>query len=506
ACREHVFLRQWIPSSSWSVTFFLMIGLLFGLPTSAQEIAPVWGTWKPMAPAPTKRTEVSAAAVEGKIYVVGGFTEPTISNLKDLTISAIVEEYDPSTDQWTAKSPLPVGLHHAGIGVAGDRLYIIGGFTQSFLSIWKPVATVYQYNPTTDEWTERAPMPTVRGALAVTEIDGKLLAIGGYDDAGNSAAVEEYDPAGNTWMARAALPTPRDHLAAATIGRRVYAIGGRRERDYGQNLTIAEAYDPASDRWTRVADLPTARSGITAGVIEGRIYVLGGESPEGTFSANEAYLADQDRWEKMAPMPTPRHGLGSAVVDHRLYVIAGGPKPGGSYSNVNEMFAPPNGREKKSGGGRASSTQVGAVMALLATFQDAGALPAESSVEANRLIKALIQFQAAFLKSDNPAVKRLFADALVSKLGHEASSAIERFQSAGWTSEILEAVIEFADSETTWQDARLQEGFRDFNIGQTDFHLLARIFRAARSHLAAKGKDLHMVYASRRRDMPGAGL
>jgi hypothetical protein len=42
----------------------------------------------------------------------------------------------------------------------------------------------------------------------------------------------------------------------------------------------------------------------------------------------------------MVPMLTARHGLGSAVVDGRIHVISGGPTPGGSFSNVNEVFSP----------------------------------------------------------------------------------------------------------------------------------------------------------------------
>src|SRR6185295_10515542 len=113
---------------------------------------------------------------------------------------------------------------------------------------------------------------------------------------------------------------------------------GRLNGSYAQNLAITEAYDPTTDRWTRVADMPTARSGITAGVIRETIYVVGGEAPEGTFRVNEAYRPEVDQWQVVAPMPTSRHGLGSAVVAERFYVIGGGPRPGGSYSDVNEVF------------------------------------------------------------------------------------------------------------------------------------------------------------------------
>jgi N-acetylneuraminic acid mutarotase len=320
---------------------FLTALCLIVLPASAQPVQPDHGVWHTAKPAPMKRTEVAAATLNDRIYVVGGFEQPGLGNMLNLAITSSLEEYDPSTDQWTSRAPMPVGLHHVGIGVAGGKLYVIGGYKQSVFSIWQPVATVYAYDPATDTWGERAPLPTPRGALSVTEHDGKLYAIGGYDRKANSAAVEVYNPERNTWAERAPLPTPRDHLAAATVSGKVYAIGGRLNGDYGQNLSVTEVYDPVTDRWSRAADLPTARSGITASEFGGRIYVFGGEGTEGTFRENEAYNPAGNAWQAMAPMPTGRHGLGSAVVHGRIHVISGGPTPGGSFSDLNEVFTPP---------------------------------------------------------------------------------------------------------------------------------------------------------------------
>jgi N-acetylneuraminic acid mutarotase len=205
----------------------LLAGLcLIALPVSTRsvETEPDRGVWRTAAPAPTKRTEVAAVTLRDKIYVVGGFEQPGFSNLMNLAITASVEEYDPSTDRWTIKAPMPMGLHHAGIGVTGGRLYVIGGYTQSGLTVWEPVATVYAYDPATDTWASRAP-----------------------------------------------LPTPRDHLATATLSGKVYAIGGRVNGDYRRNLSVTEVYDPVTDRWTLAANLPTARSGITGAEVGGRI-------------------------------------------------------------------------------------------------------------------------------------------------------------------------------------------------------------------------------------------
>jgi Kelch motif len=51
------------------------------------------GTWRTAAPMPTKRTEVVAAALDGKIYVVGGFEKPSLGNVMNFSITPSVEMY-----------------------------------------------------------------------------------------------------------------------------------------------------------------------------------------------------------------------------------------------------------------------------------------------------------------------------------------------------------------------------------------------------------------------------
>src|SRR5690349_25127086 len=124
-----------------------LVGLcLIAVPVLGTQATVDRGSWRTAAPAPMKRTEVAAAAVGGKIYVVGGFEEPALGNVLNFAITTAMEEYDPATDKWTTKAPMPVGLHHVGIGVAGGRLYVVGGYKQSGLSVWGPVATVYMYD------------------------------------------------------------------------------------------------------------------------------------------------------------------------------------------------------------------------------------------------------------------------------------------------------------------------------------------------------------------------
>ena len=75
-----------------------------------------------------------------------------------------------------------------------------------------------------------------------------------------------------------------------------------------------------------------------AASLNGKIFVFGGESKLGTHNQTESYDPATNSWSSWASMPTARHGLGAVVVGQSIYVISGGPKPGATFSAVNEVF------------------------------------------------------------------------------------------------------------------------------------------------------------------------
>lgn len=462
------------------------------------------GHWMTGSPAPTARTEVAVAALDGLIYVAGGFEQSSSWRSRQSSASTKVEVYDPVSNRWSAKPDLPVGLHHAGAAVLDGALYVVGGFTVSEDTLWNPSDRVFRFNPADERWTERAPLPTARGGLAVTALQGKLYAVSGYDGERNPAAVEVYDPNLDQWTAVAPLPTPRDHLAAVTINENLYAIGGRVRLNYRENLSTVETYQAESNQWIPKADMPTPRSGIAAGVLNGWVYVFGGESGEGTFHQNERYNARLNRWQTMAPMPTARHGLGAAAVAGHIYVLSGGPRPGGSYSRLNEIFIPPS-PSSSMRAGRTPAAHIGSIMALLATFHEAGVLPPESSREADRLIHALIQSQSLFLNNPDPVVRDMFVSALSDKFGaKKAASLSQAFAATGWTSETLEALVDYSASRSTGGGPRLAAVFHDYNVTAADWTLVQQVFAKAREQLLKQGKQVHAVFSAQRASMPGA--
>src|SRR5207253_1989461 len=108
-------------------------------------------------------------ALGGRIYVVGGF-------LGDGGTASTAEVYDPAPDRWEFAAPLPIAVNHAVAAAVDDRLYVIGGHPPSGP---EAVDNVFAYDPTSNTWTPRAPMPTARGALSVAVVDGKVYAAGG---------------------------------------------------------------------------------------------------------------------------------------------------------------------------------------------------------------------------------------------------------------------------------------------------------------------------------------
>ena len=67
---------------------------------------------------------------------------------------------------------------------------------------------VERYDLATKAWEAVAPMATARVAQAVAMLDGKLYAVGGYDN-GPLSSLERYDPATNAWEAVAPMAAAR---------------------------------------------------------------------------------------------------------------------------------------------------------------------------------------------------------------------------------------------------------------------------------------------------------
>jgi N-acetylneuraminic acid mutarotase len=165
------------------------------------------------------RNHAFAAAVNGKIYVIGGRTGTAY--IMTATNTNVVEEYDPAADRWGAPlQRMPTARSGGGSGTDGRMIYCAGG------------------------------------EVATTQLTGAFR------------AVEAFDPAANTWTTLPSMPMPRHGVAAAVIGNEFHLVSGML-----QTAGAMTFMDPQLQTYTAVHDVldlkfnpnpPTSAAGATS--------------------------------------------------------------------------------------------------------------------------------------------------------------------------------------------------------------------------------------------------
>jgi hypothetical protein len=250
--------------------------------------------------------EGAAAALAGRLYVLGGFDAAGNDSSSVFVFDGV---------SWATGPSLPQGLDHLAAAVAGGRLYVAGGFHGSGTS-----AQVYVLSPGGRSWDVGPPMQRARGGLALVGSGGLVYAIGGRGASGEVAVGEVYDPIARTWSNLPPLPQPRDHLAGFAANG-ICVAGG-----VSPATARVDCLDPSAKQWTRMPDLPQPVKGPGAGALGASAMVAGGED------AAELHIVDQvARWRGAwvwEPMLVPRHGFELALFGDRMWACGGGGAPG----------------------------------------------------------------------------------------------------------------------------------------------------------------------------------
>jgi N-acetylneuraminic acid mutarotase len=187
---------------------------------------------------PNKRMKHTAATVNGKIYVIGG----VLNNESGPRITTgLVEAYDPVTDSWETKTSMPTPRSDPKIAVVDGKIYVLGGWypspTYNFYD--SMMDEVEEYNPSTDSWNTKTPLPTKRRSPASGVVNGEIYVIGGsaYD---LYSLNEKFNPLTDTWLLKSPMPVSGDCTSGIAINDKIYVIGAASPQ------TIYE-YDPALD-------------------------------------------------------------------------------------------------------------------------------------------------------------------------------------------------------------------------------------------------------------------
>lgn len=285
-------------------------------------------TWTTAAAAPVARSEAMVAAIDGKMYVFGGYVNTT------WTPTARVDVYDAATNVWTRLSgaDMPLPTTHAGAAVVGRDVYIAGGYPIQSDGSGQHFATnqVWRFNVDSRQWTPMPSLPSARGGGGMAALGGKLHFVAGSDASRvdrNHHWTLDLSGGGTSWAPAAPLPTLRNHLGLVALGGKLYAVGGQQGQDAAEvPQSAVEVYDPATNAWSPAAPLPFGRSHInsTIEVIGGRIVTFGGETtfnnPVATVSA---YDPATNKWTDLSSLPSKRSSGVTALLNGEIYYSGG---------------------------------------------------------------------------------------------------------------------------------------------------------------------------------------
>ena len=280
--------------------------------------------WVTRTPMPVANFLSGAAVANGVLYILGGRNEIFEPPLTQAAFLA--EAYDPSSDSWTMIAPMPTPREQLGAASVNGIVYALGGLggNDPRISVW--LDRVEAYDPSTNTWSARAPMPTKRSTFGVGVVNGIVYAVGGSDPTRIVSSVDAYDPTTDHWTTVAPMSHARNEPGVGAVNGILYAIGGlqRDPGDSGRIVNLVEAYDPATNAWTTKTPMPTARYGAFVGVVDGIIYVVGGASPPGTYlNTVEAYDPATDTWSEKPPISPPRYFINIAGIGGHLFAVGG---------------------------------------------------------------------------------------------------------------------------------------------------------------------------------------
>ena len=265
---------------------------------------------------PTPGYGFACATVGSRVYAIGG-----VAAWSDTAVPRLaVEAYDAAADSWIVGfAPPPRPKSYAGCAALDGKIYVIGGWDGH-----SELSRVDRFDPATNTWDTVAPLPWPRWALAGCAYEGYVYAIGGFSTVLGTyqRAVARFtsDSGVGHWDVVESLWTPRTSPAAAVAGGKMCAVGGL----FFNALSTFEFYVPGG-WWPSQRGMQSSRSGAAAVGWGKWLCAIGGQGRYGPLSSVEVVNMESsaEPWQYAAPLSVPRAFCGAAAVDSCVVVMGG---------------------------------------------------------------------------------------------------------------------------------------------------------------------------------------
>lgn len=263
--------------------------------------------WNDLPPMTYSRFGAAVAAVNNKIYVIGGWDGLS-------SVSNVVEVFDLDSQTWEKKSNMPTSVVYAAAAVIGNSIHVMGGYNGNTIINRHQV-----YNTINNSWSLATNLPQARSGCGAAVVSDKIYLIGGYFNSTALNTNQMYDPVTSAWVDKAPMITARTDFAVAQTNGGIYVIGG-----WNQDvLNVNEFYNPTTNSWTTYYSPTFSRSGCSGAVVNNKIYVLGGGTTYSYNSITEEYNPLTNEWKNKTSMSSPRSYFGAVGINGKIYLIGG---------------------------------------------------------------------------------------------------------------------------------------------------------------------------------------
>ncbi len=280
----------------------------------------------------TGRAAYTAVVAGNSFHVIGGQTDSG-TPLGDVE-HASVNASGGLPSFITSSVSLTDARTKAAIAVAGDWVYVIGGYNTETLRNVDSVERA-QVNPdgTLGSFVNAGQLTTSRGACESLVIGGWLYVLGGPSSVERAAIHPDGSLGDFAVVGGVTLSTARSLLATFAAGNFVYAIGGNPSSQTAvttiDRATIMPNGDLSNFTVAPIA-LTTPRFSFTTAAIGAWLYVIGGAKTGGgaLASVERAAIAGNGSLGSFAPvtgatLQLANIGATSTVIGNELYVISG---------------------------------------------------------------------------------------------------------------------------------------------------------------------------------------
>lgn len=287
-----------------------------GTPPAATQSVNLPPRWESRPPLPLQLQGMAVAGYENALYLFAGETPQGITGRSF--------RFRPELNQWQELASKPLPVTECAAALLAEEIYLPGGRTAD----GSPTTIMEVYNPRTNSWTQKAPLPAARSGYALAAFEGRLYLFGGWDGSAETATVFRYDPAEDRWEERTPLPTPRAFAAAAVANNRIYILGGILNN---QLLAVNEIYLPnrdgsAENPYLTAPSMPQRRARMGLASMADILYLVGGDLPpeESSSPTPLNFITQTGAWNTFDLPPETIGSLPAvAPLNNYLYVLGG---------------------------------------------------------------------------------------------------------------------------------------------------------------------------------------